>query len=94
MGLDRRGRDVGPGAASWGVNRIDAFIRGEDGALWGVAWTGSGWTNWYPLGGLLASDPDVASPGANTLVVTVRGVDGNYWQRVWVNNSWQAWRVI
>jgi hypothetical protein len=62
--------------------------------MWSAAWTGSGWSNWYTLGGLLASDPDVSSPGLNTLVVTVRGVDDAYWQRVFDRNAWQPWRRI
>jgi hypothetical protein len=61
--------------------------------MWAKAWTGSGWSGWYSLGGYITSDPDVAAPAPNTLVITARGGDGNYWQRVWVLGAWQPWRV-
>jgi hypothetical protein len=40
-----------PTVASWDTNRLDAFVRGTDNQLWQMAWTGSAWVGFVPLGG-------------------------------------------
>jgi subtilisin family serine protease len=82
-----------PGAVSWGANRIDVFASGADGALWANAFTGSGWSGWYTLGGLV-SEPDVATTAVNHLDVFVRGSDNGLWHRVWNGIAWSGWSTL
>jgi hypothetical protein len=49
------------------------------------------WSGWYPLGGLLASDPDVVSKASGTEDVYVRGTDGEQWSRSFNGTSWGPW---
>jgi hypothetical protein len=44
-----------PEVVSWGPDRLDVFVVGEDGDLWHKWWDGSkwgpSWTEWATLGG-------------------------------------------
>jgi hypothetical protein len=65
-----------PTAAGDGAN-VDVFVRGTDGAMWGLRLAPSGLTSpWQSLGGYLSSDPIAISEGGNLVVdVFVRGGD-------------------
>jgi hypothetical protein len=85
-----------PGA---GLN-VDVFVRGSDGALWLKHTTNSGssWSNWYSLGGQLASGtgPAVASWSQGRLDVFVDGTDGALWHK-WSTNgggTWSSWESL
>jgi hypothetical protein len=80
-----------PAAAASAANRIDAFARGTDNALWHRAWNGTSWSAWDSLGGTLTSDPSAASQGAGTVDVFVRGTDYGTWHRGWNGTSWSSW---
>jgi hypothetical protein len=57
-------------------------VRGTDNALWANIWNpfGSDSPKWYPLGGVLASDPSIGiSPDTNDLLIYVKGADGALW---------------
>jgi hypothetical protein len=67
------------------IGSPDAFsiftaVRGTDNALWANTWNpfGSESPKWYPLGGVLASDPSVNIDG-NYLLIYAKGTDGHLW---------------
>ena len=80
-------------AESWGANRIDTFIRGQDKALWHKWWDGS-WSGWESLGGILTSGPASASWGPNRLDVFVRGTNAALWHKSWAGAGWSAWQSL
>ncbi len=81
-----------PGAASWGLGRLDVFARGLDGQLWHRGYEG-GWASWEALGGGLTSAPAVASWGTGRLDVFIRGLDGQLWHRGY-NGAWGPWEPL
>jgi len=83
----------GVGACSWGVGRLDAFVRGTDNGLY-HRWTGDGgvtWNGYHPLGGGLTSAPAAVSYGANKMAVFVRGTDNGLHYQRYENGSWSGW---
>ncbi len=82
-----------PAVASWGPNRLDAFVRGADGSLRHAGWGGGGW-GWEGLGGSFAGAPAVASWGSNRLDVFVRGLDNSLWHRAWTGSAWTSWEGL
>ena len=44
-------------AVAWGKNRIDAFARGMDSAMYHRWWDGSRWGGWENLGGVIMTEP-------------------------------------
>jgi hypothetical protein len=68
----------GLAATSSGASAMDVFVRGTDQGLWYIAWNGSGWANWQPIGGVLTSSPGADSVGSQTSVF-VRGTDDQLW---------------
>jgi len=84
-----------PDAASWGTNRADVFIRGNDSALWHNFWDGTQWVGWETLGGLLIGDPGSVSWGPNRVDVFLRGADNALWHR-WLDESgkWSGWEPL
>ena len=81
-----------PAAVSWGPGRLDVVIRGSDSALWHKAWTGSHWTNWESLGGVLpaGSGPGISSWGPGRLDVFVRSTNDNLWHDWFDGTSWSG----
>ena len=59
-------------AVSWSKNRIDAFARGMDSAMYHRWWDGSRWGGWENLGGTLMTEPVPVS-----CTSPVRGGDWN-----------------
>lgn len=80
-----------PGSVSWGRNRLDAFARGTDGALWHIYWDQNAWGPWEKLGGSLSSGPDVSSWQSNRLDVFARGTDNALWHISWNGAHWSPW---
>ena len=74
-------------------NRIDVFVRGDDGAVW-HKWfdlATFSWSPWESLGGQCVGAP-TAAWFAGTLHVFVRGTDDAMWQRAWSPASgWGDW---
>jgi hypothetical protein len=69
-----------PTAVSWGVNRMDIFAGGTDGAVYHKAWDGTQWlpseTDWENLGGVITDAQTAVSWGADRLDIFARGTDG------------------
>lgn len=80
--------------SSWGSTRLDAFVRGDDAALWHRSWNGTAWGAWESLGGVITDDPAAVSQGANSINVFVRGQDAAVWQRSWNGTAWSAWSSL
>lgn len=59
------------------------FGQGTDNGLWYSQYTGTSWTAWAPLGGVLTSKPGAVSPGSGNFTVFVRSGDGAVYQRAY-----------
>jgi hypothetical protein len=84
----------GPDASSWGTNREDVFIRGQDNALWHRVFNGSSWSGWETLGGIITADPGAVSWGANRVDVLIRGQDRQLWHRSFDGTTWSGWEPL
>ena len=80
-----------PAVSSWGENRLDVFVRGDDDALWHKWWDGSHWSSWDNLGGILTSSPAAVSMMYNRIDVFVRGTDNGLWHKWWDGSKWNNW---
>jgi Concanavalin A-like lectin/glucanases superfamily len=95
-----QGTTSSPAAVSWGLNRLDVFVRGRDNAIWHKHWSDdNGWSNWDSIGSPndrgATSPPAVASWGVNRLDVFVRDQDGNLSHKRWTNDKlWGAWEPL
>ena len=78
-----------PAVVSWGPNRMDAFVRGEDDQLWTTFWTGGAWSEFIPLGRFLAGSPTAVSTGVNRLDVVFRNAFGHVGSGFWNGSEWQ-----
>jgi hypothetical protein len=97
------GQIVGPPVAvSWGLNRIDVFARGIDGAVWHKAWDVTQWIpypdssdHWELLGGQIVGPPvALCWPGQHRrgpkrIDVFARGSDGAVWHKAWDGTQWR-----
>jgi hypothetical protein len=70
----------GPDATAPGPGLLDVFGLGTSNAVWGTAFTGSGWTAWHALGGTGTSDPSATSSSPGTFDLFVRGTDQALYQ--------------
>jgi C1A family cysteine protease len=83
-----------PAACSWGAGRLDVFVQGITGPLWHQSYTGTSWSGWENLGGILTSSPAAATaPGSNRIDVFVRGTDNGLWQQT-LNGGWSGWTSV
>jgi hypothetical protein len=77
---------------------MDVFARGTDGALWWKTTTNNGtsWSNWYKIGGQLASGTSAAADarGPNSLDVFVQGIHQALWYSHWDGTKWSAWTSL
>jgi len=83
-----------PAATSPAAGYMDVFARGTDGALYEKTTTNNGtsWSNWYPIGGQLASGTGAVADarGPNSLDVFVQGTDHALWYSHWDGTKWSA----
>jgi uncharacterized protein YvpB len=79
---------------SWGPERLDAFARGTDGALWHRWYEAGQWSYWESLGGRLKAQPAVASRGPNRLDVLVRGTNNVLYHLWWDGRAWLGWEDL
>lgn len=70
-------------AASWGPNRLDLFIRGNDNTVW----HGLGKKSWTCLGGQIQQPPAIVTWGAGRLDIFVCGSDRGLWHKCWNDNA-------
>ncbi len=82
-----------PTATSWGSNRIDAFARGLDSAVWHRWWDGSAWRGWESLGGLIHGAPAVSSWGSGRLDLFGIGLDHRLFHK-WFQGGWSGWESL
>jgi spore germination protein YaaH len=87
------GLTSGADAASWGPNRLDAFVRGTDNAIYHRWWDGTAWQPWESLGGVATSDPTAVAWGNGRLDFFVRGTDKALYHRSW-SGAWSAWESL
>jgi peptidoglycan hydrolase-like protein with peptidoglycan-binding domain len=78
--------------------RLEAFVRGTDGALWHIWQTkpNNGWSGWHSLGGVIQGAPTVGRNADGRLEVFARGTDGALWH-IWQtkpNNGWSGWASL
>jgi hypothetical protein len=85
---------AGPGASSWGANRIDAFGVGGDRGLWQQTWSGTSWGGWAPLGGVITGDPGAVSWASGRIDVFVRGQDAALYHRFSDGAGWSGWEGL
>jgi spore germination protein YaaH len=82
-----------PDPASWGANRTDIFVRGQEGGVWDASWNGTSWS-WTFLGGLIQGNPAAVSWGSGRFDVFVRGIDNALWHRSSDGTTWAAWEKL
>jgi hypothetical protein len=70
------------------------FGQGTDNQLWSTYFTGSGWSPWQPLGGVLTSKPGAVDVDSMTYSVFARGTDGAVWERDHSGSSWGPWHSL
>jgi hypothetical protein len=77
--LGEKGATSDPDVSSWGLYRLDFFVRGSKNELRHKAYTGSGWTEWgtIPGGPELKSGPGAVSWGTNRIDVVAQVSDGS-----------------
>jgi hypothetical protein len=85
-----------PGAASWGMNRVDVFARTFNNNLEQGTWIGpstqyrpSGWTV-VPGGTGVAGDPVALSTASGSYDVLYKNTSGNITAMLLKNNSWSS----
>jgi hypothetical protein len=87
----------GPNSIStvaWGPNRLDAFVRGTDQAVYEMSWEGSNWGGYYGLGGYINGSPRFVSWGPNRLDGFVRGGDGALYHQAYDSGTWYGWESL
>lgn len=83
-----------PTVSSWAANRLDAFARGQDNAIWHAAWNGASWSGWESLGGGFTSAPAAVSWGPNRIDLFGRGADNALWHDAWTGTAWSGWQPL
>ena len=83
-----------PAVSSWGTNRVDAFVRGTDNALYQRTWNGTSWGAYTSLGGTITSQPAAVSWGPNRIDVFARGTDLQLYHRDWDGINWSPWESL
>jgi hypothetical protein len=88
--------EVAPAVASRGTDRLDVFVRGENGHLWIYKWNGHEWSRWEDLGASrLTSSPAAVSWGPDRLDVFVRGHEGQLAHKRYAGDQgWSEWRDL
>jgi len=78
-----------PTAVSWGVGRLDVFVRGGDAGLWHLAYNGT-WSTWSSISGntSIQAEPEAVSWGADRIDVFAWGADSSLLHKSFDGNSW------
>jgi hypothetical protein len=80
--------------------RLEVFARGPDGTLWRIyqTVTGTGWSAWESLGGVITSKPAAVLNNAASLEVFARQADGTLGHIQQTapgsSSSWSAWESL
>ena len=84
-----------PSVVSWGPDRSDVFVRGEDDVMYHLTYTSSvGWGSWESLGGQTKFAPQAISWGNGRLDVFHIGLDGNFYHKWWTGSLQSAWYQV
>jgi subtilisin family serine protease len=83
----------GVGVSSWGTDRLDCFVVGNDRSLW-HKWYAGGWSGWEDLGGRIYSNPAAVSWGSNRIDAFALGGDRAMWHRWWDGSAWRGWESL
>src|SRR5258705_12144332 len=83
-----------PRLASWGPDRLDAFVLGTDHALYHKWYDGSGWNGFESLGGVWMGTPEVVAWGPDRLDVFVLGTDNAVWHKWWGGSAWGGFETL
>src|SRR5687768_186962 len=73
---------------------IEMTGHSPEGAVLHRSFTGTDWTEWSSLGGVLTSRPDLASWIGGRLDVFARGVDRAAWRRSRDGGVWGPWESL
>jgi hypothetical protein len=82
--------EYGPGAASYMVNRLDAFCVATDDSLQHRYWDGNSWNptpHWEDLGGGLTSSAAAVSWDTNRIDVVCRGGQNHIYHKYWTRSG-------
>jgi len=82
------------GVASWASNRLDVFVRGNNGAMYHRWWDGSAWSGWEYHPGCLRGGPAAVSRMTNRIDVFVRGCGDHLHKKSWSGSSWSDWQDL
>jgi hypothetical protein len=87
-----------PSAVSWGVGRLDVFLRGSDANLWhrwyDLSLQPQSWGHWeVPSAGKLASAPSAVSWGPGRLDIFALGHDARLYQW-WFQADYGGWHPV
>jgi hypothetical protein len=82
----------GPGAVSWGSERLDVVARASNGNL--LHWWYDGLWHNENLGGNIVGDPDIAADGAGTLHIFARGTDDTLQHKWHAGGRWYGWESL
>jgi hypothetical protein len=74
---------AGPAVSSWGLNRLDCFVKGADNAMYHKWWNGSAWSGWENLGGIIDNAPAAVSWGPNRIDCFARGMNNHMFHKWW-----------
>jgi len=83
-----------PALAAQGDGSINMFVRGTDSQLWHRFRTGDRWSDWYQLGGSLASNPAAASFGRGSVIVAARLKSGRIGILRYASGKWGPWAEV
>jgi hypothetical protein len=84
-----------PAVVSWGPDRQDIFVRGEDDAMYHQTWTRTaGRSEWKSLGGQTKFAPKALSWGEGRLDVFHIGLDGAFYHMWWEGEHRSAWKKV
>jgi hypothetical protein len=90
--LGEKGATSDPDVSSWGLYRLDFFVKGAKNELRHKAYAGTGWTEWgtLPGGPELKSGPGAVSWGTNRIDVVAQVADGSigHWATGNGGSSW------
>jgi hypothetical protein len=92
LGIKMRGT---PAVVSWGPDRQDIFVRGENDAMYHQTWTRTaGRSEWKSLGGQTKFAPKALSWGEGRLDVFHIGLDGAFYHMWWEGEHRSAWKKV
>jgi hypothetical protein len=84
-----------PASITWGLGRLDMFVRGADNSLWHT-WYTNRWSGWASLGappGGAASEPAAVAWSAGRIDVFVAGADGQLWHKSYASPTVYSLRL-